>query len=332
MSKLNYFGEIVIPVKLRNKFKRLAHKAGYDTIFDSVAIIFIASVLLAITFIAGFTYYIEGNDTFTLVLLFSAGILISFLVIFIFLMVVYVLFLDYKAYLRMRFMEEMLPDFFMQFSENIKSGLTLDQSLARSIRPEQGVIYEEMNLVVKNIMTGAEVSDALRKFLDLYDSETLRRNFSLVIEAIEGGGKVGEVIDSIIEELRQTKKLRDEMTTSVLNYIIFISMIVIFIAPALFAASRELLILMGNFVESLLRSSSRLPISIKKVSITPDDFTFFATWSLGIIGLFASLIIGVFRTGRIKDGLKFIPFFVTLSVAAYFLVSMVLHNIVGSFV
>ena len=128
------------------------------------------------------------------------------------------------------------------------------------------------------------------------------------------------------------------MAATALSYVIFISFIVIVVSPGLFALSKQLLVIMSGFAERLGSSLSsvgntvKIPIKFEEVAITPEDFSTFAIWSIAVISGFAAMVISIIKDGNIKDGLKYIPFFILTSVLLFKVISFGIDFVMGGLI
>jgi hypothetical protein len=233
-------------------------------------------------------------------------------------------FLDITIYKRTRQIEGMLPEFLTIVSTNLKGGMSLESAMWNSMRPQFGTLTHEITLISKKVMTGHEVADALKEFAEKYDSPELKRTFSLVVSELEIGGKISNMIDDIVHHLKNTQKLKREMQASVISYIIFISAIVVVIAPILFALSYNLVSFMQGFIAKVggALSQGSGPGFLSNVSpdaINPESFKMFGYFTTGTIAFISSLIVAIIEKGDIRAGLKYLPIFLILSLLVYHL-------------
>lgn len=252
-----------------------------------------------------------GLGSFTFLFIFMT--LLSFLVMF----GVY-FYVDLRIYQRTKDIEAILPEFLQYVASNLKGGMSFDRALWSAIKPRFGVLANEIEIAAKRVMTGEDVDVALTEFTRLYDSPMLKRSFDLIIEGMRGGGSIVYLIDKVIENINDSQTLKKEMAASVTSYVIFISFIVIFVAPALFALSYQLLVIVNSFASKIGGTAgANLPIKFANVSIKPEEFANFSMLSVGIISSFSSMIISIIRRGDIKGGIKFVPLFIVLAIADY---------------
>jgi len=62
-------------------------------------------------------------------------------------------------------------------------------------------------------------------------------------------------------------------------------------------------------------------------NINPQNFKTFSFFAIGIISVFASMIISIINKGDIKSGLKYIPVFLTASIIAYIVAMNMLSGV-----
>ena len=243
-------------------------------------------------------------------------------------------YMDLKIFNRTRKMEEILPDFLEVVSANLKAGMSFEKALWMAINPKFGVLANEIALAAKKVMTGHDVDIALTEFSMKYDSPMLKRSMSLIISQIQSGGEISDIIDRIVMDLKKTKALKEEMSASVLTYMIFIAAIVVVISPVLFALSYALLTVISG-VTSLLASSLgttnvSMPFNFSEVAIDPEQFGFvFAYFAIGITAVGSSVIVSIIEKGNIRGGLKYTPMFLISSLVIYWIAAKVMGYIAG---
>ena len=233
-------------------------------------------------------------------------------------------YLDLRIFSRTRKMEAVLPDFLRLVSENLKGGMPFEKSLWSAIKPEFGILSQEVRLAAKKVMTGSDADEAITEFTNKYDSIMLRRSFNLILDGMKGGGRVADVIDRVIDTLEETKELKEEMAATNLTYVIFVSVIVIIVTPGLFTLSFQFLSILQGLGERIgpataAESAVSLPLTFGKVALEPQQFRNFSQYSLVVISLFAGMIISMINKGSIRGGIKYVPFLFFSSQIVYFI-------------
>lgn len=337
---LDEFGKAFVPKNFRQNLRKYFLKAAItDVPYKLFGGIFYLSLLT--TFFVYFyrIYPIFTEDTSLLNIFFytiGTWIVLPLGITLILALLLY-LYLDLKIFNRTSKMEAVLPDFLRFVSENLKGGMSFERALWSAIRPEFGILGTEVRLAAKRVMTGSDIEDAIKEITAKYHSPTLRRSFDLIVEGMRGGGKTAYIIDKIVEDLEQTAELKAEMKATNLSYIIFVSVIVLGVAPALFALSYQFLqilisisIKMGSVPQGELGIAPM--ISLGNVTIDPTTFRTFSREALGVIAVFAAMLISQISNGNIKSGVRIIPFFLGITQIIYTLCMLLLQNLFGNII
>lgn len=229
-------------------------------------------------------------------------------------------YVDIKIFNRTQRMEEVLQDFLRFVSENLRGGMPFERALWSAIRPEFGVLANEVRLVAKRVMTGQDIDEALQEFTDKYDSPMLKRSFNLIVEGMKGGGKIADLIDRTVENIEDTKELKSEMATTNLTYVIFVTFVVIVIAPLLFTLSHQFLIIVQSFASRLgtvSETAIALPINFAQIRVNPQTFVSFSRYAIIVTAMCSSMIVSMIQRGSVKGGIKYIPLFLIGSIVMF---------------
>ncbi|MAG91770.1 hypothetical protein CMO83_03780 [Candidatus Woesearchaeota archaeon] len=331
---LEEFGKAFVPKKAIPNLRSYMLKAGFNEVpYRFFGLLFYFSALITTLIFIIFLFPFLNQNKFSLIEIYGYAFLGWFLIqlffVTIFVLIIY-FFLDFRIYIRTKNMEEQLPDFLQILSANLKGGMTFERALWSAIKPRFDVLGSEMAKASKKVMTGYDTSKALTELSEKYDSPMLRRTVDLIISEVESGGNVAELIDRIVDNLKETKILKQEMAASAIAYVIFISVIVVVISPLLFALSFHLLEVLTNFIDKLsftTQSVRALPFAFSKASIETQDFRIFSLIALFVISLFSSLIVAIVEKGEIKGGVKYIPIYVFGAMGFYFLFMKILGSV-----
>ena len=331
---LEEFGKAFVPQRLIPELRRYLLKAGVQEVpYKFFGALFY--VCLAITLTAYFLYlYPILTSWISTVVLFAehpnvALLALSFFGVFgvlfglsgLVIMLIY-FYLDIRIFQRTQELEDQLPDYLQIVASNLKGGLTFENALWAAIKPQFRILANEMAEVAKKVMTGYPIKRALFEFSQKYDSPMLRRSVDLIVSEVESGGNIADLLERVVEQLKQTKELKEEMSASAIAYVIFISVIIVLISPLLFALSYNLLLVVLGFIQSLAATTSQtsaLPIDFTAGNVDPNDFRQFSLITIIVISLFASLIVSIVEKGNIKGGLKYIPPYIIGSLFFYWL-------------
>lgn len=329
------FGKAFIFKRIRPTIKSFFMNAGYDDVpYEMFGYLFYVTLALTYLVFILFVYpRLQDYGTLTIVFVtFMTWVVVPLTILS--LVIVYMYFdLTIKIFKRTREIETILPDYLQVVSSNLKGGLSFEKALWSAINPEFSIVAKEITIVSKKVMTGNDLSDALQEFTEKYDSPLLKRSFDLIIGEVESGGQIAFIVDKVIDNIRKTKVLKEEMAASTLTYMIFIGAIVILIAPGLFALSYHLLNIMNGFSGQVSETAIQsLPISIGGGTLNIGDYRTFSVLCLLIIALFSAILVSVIQTGDVRGGVKYIPAFMISSLFFYFLFSIVLGLLFGGIV
>lgn len=326
---LEEFGKAFVPKRFIPDLRAYLLKAGFNEVpYRFFGFLFYISALITGLIFLTFVYpYLRQLSLFEVYLYSFVGwFLIQIFFATLFILLVY-FYLDLKIYHRTKKMEEQLPDFLQVLSANLKGGMTFERALWSAIKPRFGILGSEMAKASKKVMTGYEVSKALIELSDKYNSLMLKRTVDLIISEVESGGNAAQLIDRLVDNLKETKELKNEMSAAAISYVIFISAIVVVISPLLFSLSFHLLNLVLSFIGRVAAASagsSHLPFAFSPVHTSTADFKIFSIAAIVVISFFSSLIVSIVEKGDMKGGLKYIPIYIFGSVIFYFFFMKVL--------
>ncbi|MBC8501014.1 MAG: type II secretion system F family protein [Nanoarchaeota archaeon] len=319
--------------------KDYLRKAGYDyvderrlsTIIKRIVIIFCAlfSIIAIILLIVS-----KSGALRVLIYLLATWTFVFGLVLAVLWMILY-LFLDLKIFKRTKQLEDVLPDFLQLTSANISAGMPIDQALWYAVRPKFGVLAKEIEEVAKSTIAGADLETALKDFSKKYDSLILKRSVSLIIEGMRAGGELADLLSKVAIDIQETKLMRKEIAASVMTYVIFISFATVAAAPFLFALSTQLLAIVQGIMGSIDLSNvstGTFKLSLSGDSIDIKDFRIFSILALSVTAMFSASIVSIIQKGNVKEGLKYIPIFLVVSLILYFVANLIIGNMMSGFI
>ena len=244
-----------------------------------------------------------------------------------------------KIHNRKKQIENVLADYLQLVSANVDSGMPIDQALWYAVRPQFGVLSQEIEIVAKKTMTGSELDEALMEFSRKYDSDILRKSMVLLIEGLKAGGAIGDLLNKISWNIKETEIMRKEVAANVTIYTMFILFSTVVAAPLLFAVSHQLISLMTNLLSTVDIASvegtlgqSQMPLQIQNIKITPNAFQTFVLLLLAMSSGFAALLISTVRKGNVKEGIKFLPIYILASILIFIGFRLLFGSIMGGII
>ncbi len=322
----------------KNQLKEYLTKAGFEIeshilsrkMFN-FAIIF--NLILSSYLIFRFSTDLKYDVLYVTIFMVFVWVFVFLAILFLLWLFLYIL-IDLKIFRRRVDIEEVLPDYLQLTSANIRAGMPIDQALWYAVRPRFGVLSNEIETVAKETMSGVELSVALKKFAEKYDSPLLHRSINLLVEGLDAGGEVGDLLNKISVNIQKMQLLKREMSANVTTYVIFISTATVLVSPFLFALSGQLLSVITKILTTVklptTGQTASFPVKFSAVGITSTDFTIFAVVSLTISSFFSAIIVATIQRGDVKSGIKYIPIFVILTISLYFIYSSFFSGIFSS--
>ena len=237
--------------------------------------------------------------------------------------------------------EKVLPDALQLMSANIRAGMTVDRAIWLAARPEFGIFEEEIRKVGAKTLGGKPIKTALLEIKQRIKSDILDKTVRLLIEGIESGGELANLLEETAANIRVTQAVKREIKASVTTYSIFIVFAAVLGAPMLYSLSMFFVevmtqlwapdILGGIDISGGGSMGSGLLAKAGAPQITPDQLFWFAVASILTTTFFGSLITGLIQTGKEKNGVKFIPLFMIGALVVFLLSHFLIQYLFGSF-
>jgi len=147
-------------------------------------------------------------------------------------------------------------------------------------------------------------------------------------------------LDQTAGDLRDQQIIQKEISASVLLYVIFIFIAIGIAAPLLFSMSGVLVQILGTMSSKIGAGMStdasfgagKAPMSITSVQIDSTFLYQYTIISLLVSSVFGSIIMGLILKGDAKQGFKYIPLLVALSLGLYFLGSYLMNSMFGKMI
>lgn len=236
-------------------------------------------------------------------------------------------------------MEKVLPDALLLVSANLKSGVSIEKAFLLSARDEFGPLSEELRTSAMEMFGGKPVEETLSDMQGRVKSELFRETLKLLVDGIKSGGNTAKLLESSADDIRNSLEIQEEINANIRMYVIFILMAAVVGAPLLFSISVYMsettagmwqdvnLESMGDVSGNTLGS-----MSFSKPQIDTAFFEQFAIMSIIAINFFAGLIISEIKNANIKEGAKYIPVLIAISVTLFILILSSIGGLVGGFV
>jgi pilus assembly protein TadC len=313
--------------------------AGYMSLNVIVASLFLSVLLIvyqpAVDSITAFTkQYIE----LPLPVIWIFLVVISMVVVYLTTTTLVSSYLLMKADDRRAKLENTLPDFLSLVASNIKAGMSLDQAMWYSAKPEFGLLSDEVKARIKSSFSGQSLESTLDQLGDRFDSKVFKRTILLLKQATATGGELTNVLERTSDDVRNSIIMKKEIAASLVLYEIFVLFAAVVGTPFLFAVASKLIEVferispaVGN-AGSIPNSAGGVFTTFSNVKfagpiISSSDFFWFTLPTIFVTALISSFIVSVIRTGSKSQGMKFFPFVLLASYLVYFLVTSAVDSL-----
>ncbi len=309
----------IYPRKLKEKYREIFILASVKSKFENFLGFTMFSSIGLFFFLALFLFRMLGYKV-----LFFLPLSLVFIHFMFYLLLVL------QADARARIVEDILPDALNLMSANLRAGMTTDQALMLAVKPEFGPLADELNLIGKEVVMGGDIGEALVNMSKNIRSRKLSESMHLINSGLISGGELAQLLSYTAQNLRNQKFVEDKIKSSVFMYFIFIFSALAFGAPLLFSLSSFLVEVLAKNLGSMdiphsAYSSSSLTLS--EVSVSPSFIIMFVIILLITTSILGSLILGIIRGGKERDGVKFIPLLVLVTLVIFIALRFVIHSV-----
>ena len=323
--------ESALPRNLSNYIQRKIGLTGEShDIKTKVGFVFIYPFFFGLLTLIGSIVLLGTTNTTSILISYFAGLLLAYAFIY--------LLLDFQSLTRAKKIEESLPDALELVAVNIGSGLTIENALIESARPEFGELAAFLKRIAKEIFSGKSIENAFKEMGQKIDSEILRRSVLLIAEGMRKGASLNRLLLRMSNDLRGESALKKEINANISMYIILILIATSIGAPVMFGAGT---VVSASFSKQTLNinsdiSTAKVPLfnlftsktNTPAAQLSIADIELISVISLAVTCLFASLIIGIIQNNKETAGIRYFPVLLIIALIVYFASSTLLRKMV----
>lgn len=234
-----------------------------------------------------------------------------------------------KRSAKIKKIESVFPDFLQLVSSNLRAGMTVDRAMLLSSRSEFAPLDKEILQVGRDISTGKPVEISLKAMSDRIGSEKVEKTLLIILSGIRAGGNLAILLEETSRNMRQKYFTEKKAASQVLMYVIFIFLAVSVFSPGLFSLSGIFVDTMTNLMGGINPESlpQNLPVSFSVINISSSFIFYFSIIFIIAMDIMASLILGLVSKGDEKEGLRYLPAMLILSLGIFFTVGKVLSGV-----
>ncbi len=170
-------------------------------------------------FIGGFIYMVR---TYGMAVLFNSTSVDDFAVFAVLICIVPMAILDLKEQLRVKNLENALPNFFRDLAGMNDSGMTLPNAVHLVASAEYGTLTPHIHKLDNEMSWGVGFVDALYRFGHSLGTTLADRSVDLIAKASRAGGDVSEVLRAAAKDTYEIVNLRQERSNNMLIYVVIV--------------------------------------------------------------------------------------------------------------
>lgn len=312
------------------------HRAGIEAKpAETVKKILLATIGLVLlgALLLGFISLYNGVAFLPIVLYLFIWFIVGFFISYAIVNIIFRTYLSLHVFKRKLAVEAVLPDFLRLVATNYRSGMSIDKALEKSNRPRFGIFSKEINIVIKTARVKGDLPKALEIFGKKFDSKILQRAMNNLIISIKSGSNISALLEEIAANITKMRNMRASMAANVKNYIIFIIVAGVIIAPLMFSMSAVMNGTIAGVKDSITidQSVSAGPISAlpEDGGIQGNDFLIFAILMLVTNSIVSASVISMIKHGNFQQGIPQIPIFFVISLALFLVGRYVLGMLIA---
>ncbi|WP_457742937.1 type II secretion system F family protein [Thermococcus sp.] len=205
---------------------------------------------------------------------------------------------------RIEEMEKNLPDAFFYLASSLRAGISFSEALEELTTAKFGALTDEFKRTVAEIKKGRPTVDALRAFaIRNHKSQVIYRSIMIIIEALERGAPMSDVLVSVGNDVREILRIKQERKASTGMQMMFFIITSGFVGPLILGIVYQVMNVM---------STGQAGIHFPLADIRLILMTFVV-----IQAIISGLGIGVIREGKYSAGLKYGLFLALVGIVVF---------------
>jgi flagellar protein FlaJ len=223
--------------------------------------------------------------------------------------------------------EEALPDALHHMAVAIRTGLVLESVIQDVAQAEYGALSEEFSRIVVEMRRGRPLKEALLMFAKRTGSKEIERAMRLLLEGVESGGPISEVLEEVSEDIRAVRAIQRERKTATQQQISFLAMASLMAGPFVMGVVASLPSIMAQTTAGIGATAAAFEELNREINVVVTALTFYVVAQ----ACSAALMMGVVMYGDMKKGFKFM---LPMGIAAFFvfkLIQFIMPGMVAAF-
>jgi flagellar protein FlaJ len=271
-----------------------------------VNILIVCLPVSLLVFIGGFILMVK---TYGIQVIFNSTVIDDFAILAVLIAVVPLSFLDLKEEMRVKNLENALPNFFRDLAGMNDSGMTLPNAVHLVAGAEYGTLTPHIRKLDNEMSWGVGFVDAMYRFGKGLGTPLADRSVDLIAKASKAGGDVSEVLRAAANDTFEVVNMASERRNNMLIYVVIV---LVSFAVFLFVIA----ILVSTFLTTMATAGATAAASgaqgfIGKIDIEVYKRLF--AHAAMLQGFFSGLVAGQMGEGRFVAGLKYSALMLVIS-------------------
>jgi flagellar protein FlaJ len=203
----------------------------------------------------------------------------------------------YLTQRRVAELDRMLPDALRQMASTLRAGIGIDAAMEDIVKSKYGALSREFERAVMEIRRGRSLGSALLSLARRSGSILYDRAFRLIVEGVERGAAIANVLDAVSDDVREVQAIQRERRASTMQQVLFLFVVALFAAPLI----SGLTVAVGGIFSGAA--------GVTTVNALPPEISTIVMLYVVIQAFICALAVGVIRYGQMSKGLTFtLPF------------------------
>jgi flagellar protein FlaJ len=217
----------------------------------------------------------------------------------------------YLAQRRAAELERVLPDALRQMASTLRAGVGIDGAMEDIAKSKYGALSQEFERAVVEIRRGRSLDSALLALARRSNSPLYERGFHLIVEGVERGAAIADVLDAVASDIREVHAIQRERRATTMQQVLFLTMAALFAAPFIIGLT---IAIGGRFGGVGVRGGA-----------LPSEIGAIAAAYVAIQGLICAIAVGIIRYGQMRKGFMFIAPFVAATLGVFYAARFVIE-------
>lgn len=219
-------------------------------------------------------------------------------------------------------LEDDLPDALRQMATTLRAGVSMDAAIEDAAESDYGALSEEFERTLAQVRRGRSMSGAIRAMANRSRSDLFKRAFYLIVEGMERGAEIADVMEAVSDDIRETHAIQRERQSSTMQQVMFL------LAAALFAAPfiTGLVLSLGGVFSEVTAGMGGAGGAVAGApgagavggSVLPPGTRAIVPFFIIIESAITAMAVGVIRYGEVVKGLMYVGPFVVAALVVFY--------------